>query len=194
MAKSNSICSIPDCGKKALTKGFCANHYYRLRRYGDPLGGGTSHGEPLRFIHEVALKHEGDECLPWPFSKSGAGRGQIWVGDVKHVTPRYVCELIHGAPPTPEHEAAHSCGKGHEGCISPHHLSWKTTSENHADKLIHGTHLRGERSGTAKLTEDQAREILRLKGVKSQYELAKQFGVRQPSISRIHQGKRWAHL
>lgn len=51
----------------------------------------------------------------------------------------YMCELVHGAPPTPDHEAAHSCGKGHEGCIHPKHLSWATHSENQLDRREHGT-------------------------------------------------------
>ncbi|WGG61875.1 HNH endonuclease [Brucella intermedia] len=31
------LCSISDCGKAAKSRGLCANHYFRLRKYGDPL-------------------------------------------------------------------------------------------------------------------------------------------------------------
>lgn len=34
-----SICSIPECGKPARTKGLCQGHYLRQLRYGDPMGG-----------------------------------------------------------------------------------------------------------------------------------------------------------
>jgi hypothetical protein len=33
------ICSIEGCGKPAYTRGWCAAHYFRFRRHGDPLGG-----------------------------------------------------------------------------------------------------------------------------------------------------------
>ena len=42
--------------------------------------------------------------------------------------------------------------------------------------LIHGTHSRGERSGMAKLTEVQARQILALKGTMSPREIAEKIG------------------
>lgn len=186
-------CSVPDCSRPNFANGYCNAHYKRLRRHGDPLCGRTPEGEPLRFIHEVALKHTSNDCLIWPFSKDGHGYGTVRVG--KHVgAHRYICELVHGEPPTPEHEASHSCGKGHEACISPIHLDWKTTMQNQADRLVHGTHNRGERNGHAKLTEADVREILALKGVELQRKLAEKFGVSGQAISQIHIGKKWAWL
>jgi len=107
---------------------------------------------------------------------------------------RYVCELVRGKPPTPKHEAAHSCGKGHDGCIAPGHLSWKTATQNAADKLLHGTDPRGERCGTAKLTEGQVREIRSLKGTATQAELAIRYSVARETISLIHRRINWAWL
>ncbi len=193
MANSR-ICSVPACDKPHYSKGYCSSHYQRFCRYGDPLGGVTSPGEPLRFINEVALHHAGGECLIWPFGKNRDGYGNFWV-DGKHVgAHRYICELVHGAPPTPKHEAAHSCGRGHEACISPIHLDWKTRTNNQADRLEHGTHNRGELSGKAKLTEADVREILALKGIEKQRDLAKRFGVSSGAIAGIHHGRRWAWL
>ena len=186
-------CSIPVCDRQRYCKGYCIAHYRRLRIYGDPLGGGTPLGEPMRFIHEVAVHHTGNECLQWPFGKS-QGYGRVWIDDKMVLVHRYVCELVHGAPPTPDHVAAHSCGKGHEGCISPRHLDWKTHAENKADELLHGTRNRGERQGQAKLTEAEAREILALRGVESQSKLAARFGVSQAAVGYIHMGRNWAWL
>lgn len=193
MAKSR-LCSIDGCGKPHDSKGYCKAHYHRLSRHGDPLGGGTSHGEPLRFIHEVAIRHAGAECLTWPFGKNADGYGKIHINGKLVGTHRYVCELVHGAPPTPSHEAAHSCGKGHEACIAPEHLSWKTPAENEADKLEHGTHNRRERHGLAKLTESQAREILAMKGKETKRDLAERFGVSYHAVYDIHNGRRWASI
>lgn len=154
----------------------------------------TKHGEPMRFIHEVALLHTGDECLAWPYSKNGKGYGLLKVEGKTTVASRYICELVRGSPPTPEHEASHSCGNGHEGCVSPIHLGWKTTAQNQADRLIHGTHNRGERHGQAKLTEADVRGIIAMKGKKTQRELAERFGVAHQTIGEIHAGRKWAWL
>jgi hypothetical protein len=148
----------------------------------------------MRFIDEVALRHTGGECLIWPFSKNCKGYGRVWVDGKHFLASRYICELVNGPPPTPAHEAAHSCGKGHEACIAPGHLEWKTHAENMADKMVHGTSNRGERNGQVKITEAQAREILALKGKETQSKLAERFLVSRSLISRIHAGDCWGWL
>lgn len=153
-----------------------------------------SRGEPMRFINEVALHHTGDECLTWPYGRDRDGYATISIDNKKVGAHRYVCKLAKGAPPTAGHEAAHSCGKGHEACIAPDHLSWKTRAENAADSLAHGTLSRGERHGRAKLTEAEARAILSMKGAESPGNLAERFGVSRHTISRIHNGLNWACL
>lgn len=192
-------CSIAGCGGNSHyavggVKGYCIAHYNRFIRHGDPNGGGTSKGELLRWIHDVALNHVGDDCLAWPYNKGGAGYGKIKVSGMEISAPRYVCILAHGEPPTPKHEAAHSCGKGHEACVAPSHLSWKTPAENQADRVEHGTHKRGERQWMAKLTESNVREILLLKGVETRRNLAEKFGVSYHTISDIYAGRNWAWL
>lgn len=187
-------CSVLNCSKPHYRKGYCCAHYSRLVKHGDPLGGRTPDGEPLRFVNNVAMTHTGGNCLTWPYGKSRSGYGQIRVNGKLIEAHRYVCTLVNGDPPTPRHEAAHSCGKGHEGCVSPIHLSWKTRAENRADRLIHGTHDRGERHAQAKLTDAAAREIVAMKGVEPQCELAKRFGVSAQAIGNIHSGRRWTWL
>lgn len=185
------ICSIDGCGKPHDSKGLCKAHYWRLRKHGDPLGGGTKKGDIPRFISEIVLPHDSDECLFWPFGKSTQGYGQISINGKKNLANRYVCELAHGSPPSPRHEAAHSCGNGRKGCVNPKHLSWKTSKENKADKLLHGTHNRGERHNMAKLTEEQVRSILSIRGEKTQKEIAEMYGVSEMTISRIYSGEAW---
>lgn len=192
---NQSICSVECCGKSSNTKGLCRAHYWRLWKYGDPLAGATPKGAARRFIHEVASPYSGNDCLIWPFATNPYGYG-VYTRPERGITlaSRYVCEIVHGAAPTPQHEAAHSCGNGHKGCVNPNHLSWKTPKDNTADKFRHGTVARGEQIVASKLTEAQVKEIRSLKGVKNQYELAEQFGVRQQTISRIHSRARWAWL
>ena len=184
----NSICSILGCGKPLKAKGLCENHRYRLGKYGDPLGGRTPNGEPMRLAIESASILGKSECISWPYNRNSAGYGMV-SGRLAH---RIVCEIAHGSAPTPTHEAAHSCGKGHEGCINPDHLSWKTRAANLADRVEHGTHDRGERNSQSKITESQVREIRSLKRKSSLREISEAFGISKSTISLIHRGKRWA--
>lgn len=188
------ICSVDWCGKPHYGKGFCRAHYMRLRNHGDPLGGRTPPGELMRFIREVVLKHTSSECLTWPFGTDAAGYGRVHIDGKQHVVSRYVCEFVNGPPPTPKHDAAHACGNGHEACIAPAHLSWKTRAENMADTLIHGTHNRGERQGSSKLTEHQVHEIRRLKGSLTISEIGRLFGIDQSHVSAVQRRKAWAWL
>lgn len=194
MATEFKSCSVDMCNSPVLRRGYCSSHYWRLRRHGGPLGGRTPEGEPLRFIHEVALRHTSKECLTWPFGRTSRGYGGLTVDGNMVLAHRYICELVHGAPPTPKHDAAHSCGKGHDACIAPGHLDWKTHAENEADKLEHGTHNRGERCGASKLTEAEARAILSMKGIETQSNLADRFGISSGAIAKIHSGRTWAWL
>lgn len=193
MANSR-LCSIPDCNKPVSRRDWCNAHYHRWRAHGDPLAGRTPEGEPERYYREVVLSYDGDDCLPWPYSNNGEGYGQIKRDGRYQLVSRLVCEEEHGPPPTPGHEAAHSCGHGSDLCCTKRHLSWKTPIQNAADKVVHGTHVRGERQWMAKLKEPEVRQIMALKGVLFQREIADQFGVSRRNVSDIHAGKTWAHL
>ena len=152
----------------------------------------TPNGTLPKFIHEVALRFTGDECLTWPFMRSASGYATISIGGKLTTASRLVCTLAHGEPPSDVHQAAHSCGKGHMGCVNPNHLSWKTPSENMSDKVGHGTIMRGNKIHCSKLTESQIITIRLLKGQKSQSKVGKMFGISQPMVSAIQSGIKWA--
>lgn len=199
MADKFRACSVPGCnGNAHWTKSgstiHCQKHKTRLSRHGsvDALLRPPK-GEPLRFYNEVVSKYDGDECLSWPYA-TGAGYGKIMIGDKFALVHRMACEEQNGPPPTPEHVAAHSCGNGHLGCVTKKHLSWKTPKENSADMLIHGTHIRGERSPNAKLTEKDVREIIAARGKERQVDTARRFGVKQAHISAIQVGRVWSWI
>lgn len=155
---------------------------------------GTISGEARRFYSEVVITYDGDDCLIWPYTRDAKGYGRMKVDGRMALVSRRVCEEANGTPPTPSHEAAHSCGNGKFGCVTKRHLSWKTRAENCADKIIHGTHDRGERNSQAKITESQAREILALKGRGTQRSIAERFGIARRTVTQIQSGKRWAWL
>ncbi|MBX3579951.1 MAG: hypothetical protein KF723_22335 [Rhizobiaceae bacterium] len=146
-----------------------------------------------RFFNSVILMYDGNDCLAWPFSTRDGYAVMRWDGKSVSVC-RLVCEKVYGPPPTPDHEAAHLCGKGHLGCVAKRHLVWKTDAENEADKLVHGTSNRGERHGMAKLLAADVLAIRELQGTATQREIARRFGVSQRTISLIHRRERWTWL
>jgi hypothetical protein len=134
-------CSAPRAKGR---QNMCGLHYQRNRKYGDPLAGQTNKGALERFLSEH-VAHSGDECLPWPFGTKGNGYGHIRFHGVSMTANKAMCILAHGAAPSPQHEAAHSCGNGHLGCVNPRHLRWATRLENVHDAMRDGTSSRGER-------------------------------------------------
>lgn len=198
MAMLFQSCAVVGCNRNAHrsangTRGWCCTHYERWRAHGDPLGGGTIRGEPERHYRAVVVPYDRDDCLIWPFARNARGYAHMYRNGKTVTVSRLVCEAEHG-PAKPGQEAAHLCGRGHEGCVTRRHLVWKTRTENMADKIAHGTHNRGARSARAKLTEDQVREIRRIGNSRPRTELAKAFGVNPEAIGKIVLGQRWTDV
>lgn len=194
----HGICIVEGCDKVGpLKRGMCNAHYLRWARHGSPHGGGpakTKNGEPERFYLDVALPYAGGECLLWPYARTSAGYGLMRVAGENIAVHRRVCEAVHGPAPSAEHEAAHSCGRGHDGCVSPLHLRWATGAENQADRLAHGTASLGTKHPRAKLTEADVRLIRAQAGSMTNTELAAAFGVTKQNITSILKGSTWGWL
>lgn len=161
----------------------------------------AKHGEALSFYKTVVLNYEGDECLFWPFARTKGGYANL-SGEYVH---RKVCEEVRGPAPTPDHEAAHSCGAGKYGCVARRHLDWKTHAQNEADKFVHGTRLmrrpyiprprrnmHGASNPNAKLSVLQVAEIRALSPTMRQIDIAKRFGVSKQTISLLLKGGSWS--
>lgn len=185
-------CLINRCNKPVAALGWCSKHYRRWKAHGNPLAGRTFVGEPERFLKEVAALHSGDGCLVWPFARNSAGYGNIILDGRFRTVSRVVCERVNGLPPSDSYEAAHLCGRGHEGCVSGGHLRWLPPRENQADRYKHGTASVGSQNASAKLSEKEVSEIRSLigRGI-SQPKIAEMFSVSQTLISRIKLGKAW---
>lgn len=186
------ICTVVGCGKPHVASGYCRSHWYRFKTHGNPFGGATVPGTPIQFLTSIPLDGEG--CLYWPYAKNGVGYAQISIRGQKHLVTRITCERRNGPPPTPKHHAAHSCGKGHLGCVAPWHLSWKLPVDNAADMVVHGTRLRGERAPWSRLTDTDVRSIRALAGRISQEQIGLRFGISQTMAGKIIRRERWAHI
>lgn len=169
------ICSIDGCGKPFVAKGYCRMHYARVYTKGTP------HREPsriekiMKFVDDVALPYEGDECLRHPFNVNFAGYCFIKRRGKAITLHRYICERAHGPAPDPKYDAAHECGNA--WCTNHRHLIWKTRVDNLNDKRRHGTHVQGDKAWKCKLTEEQVLEIRDLSKTLTQREIARRFGL-----------------
>ena len=144
------------------------------RRPSTPFGQGAAHA----WLREH-VTYQGDDCLQWPFFRdSRVGRGRLGHKGEMHWAHRLMCELAHGKPPTPKHQAAHNCGKGHYGCVNPRHLEWKTNSENQLDRRRNGNMLRNPNGQSGNISQAQKAEIVALRaGGMTQVAIAQKFGV-----------------
>lgn len=185
------FCSVDGCNNAPNgKKGMCNTHYLRQYRYGDvSVTLRPANGTVEQWVKEH-LSYSEEGCLTWPFARGRDGRGRI--NNVEHPQAhRYICFLVNGPAPSLIHEAAHSCGKGHEGCVHPKHLRWATPVENAADKVIHGTQSKGETHHTAKLTQEDVTLIKEMRGQMSNREIGDMFGVHSETISDIYKGVTW---
>ncbi len=102
----------------------------------------------------------------------------------------WIGPLVRPGPRPEGHQAAHSCGRGHDGCFHPKHLSWKTISNNLMDRREHGTVRANPNGQNGLLTEADVVEVRALKGYISQYEIARMFGVGRAAIQYWHKHDR----
>jgi hypothetical protein len=147
-------------------------------------------GEAIKWLRE-RVSHPDAKCLIWPFYRMPNGYGQLGLDGKMRYAHRVMCELVHGAPPTPKHEAAHRCGNGHQGCVNPKHLAWKTKNENRKESTQHGKGGRNHYGNKGALRPDDIAKIWELKDKMRQTEIAAQFGVSWQVISGIYCGRHY---
>ena len=200
--KPQRFCTIDGCENPLLWSGLCRKHLARRERHGDP---NTIMRRPSELSPEESLRWSGwDEvekiaklgpCWEWRGTIGTNGYGEISFGDTKTRPHRVAFEVWNG--PIPEgYLVRHKCDN--PPCINPAHLELGTDADNSRDKVTRGRAgaLRGEAHLSAKLTEDQVREI-RLRyaqGGVTQEMLAAEYGVAKPTIGGITSGRIWKHV
>lgn len=152
-------------------------------------------------------------CWIWNGSKDPHGYGHFKVrnGDteisMKEQRAHRIAWLLTNGPIPHGVNVLHNCPIKHvTSCVNPAHLKLGNQSENLRDAYRMGTRV--YRNGTlchsARLTDDQVREIRRLyeigqqaKKIADKYtykELAKQFGMKIPGIACVVTRRSWSHI
>lgn len=89
-----------------------------------------------------------------------------------------------------KHEGAHNNGLLRDNRLS--NLAWKTHGDNEADKLAHGTRLRGTSHPNARLTRS---DVVRIRATDAPAgELAFEHGVTENHIRAIRRHRYWQHV
>lgn len=186
------VCGVDGCLKPVKARGFCGAHYMSLHRKNSGEFKTRKRGAVLDYINSVIREGGTDECVQWPFA-TVKGYGRVSIDGRLMIASRVVCEMAHGAPPSGKHQAAHTCGKGHIGCINPRHIRWASPSQNQMDRHDHGTALAGEHALGSKLSDADVLEIRAYDGgnLKS---FAARFPVSYQQVCAIRSGKYWKHV
>jgi len=145
-------------------------------------------------------------CRLWqgPVDRYGYGRKRVQRRDGKWepvTMHRWTMTQVMGRPLRQTEVVLHLCDN--RLCYRVDHLKIGTVKENNADMVAKRRNSRppvngfkGEDHPSARLTEDDVREIRRLwaTGEHSQHALAKQFGVKNAAIFKIVHRQRWSHI
>lgn len=145
-----------------------------------------------RFWDKVAV---GDPaaCWDWHAYQDAKGYGVIIIGRKTQKAHRIAWALWNDKTPPAGLVVMHTCDN--RACCNPHHLTLATQAENMADCFTKNRHAKGEKINTAKLTEDQVKEIRRRFDAKeNRTKLAREFNISHRHLYDIGNRTRWTHL
>lgn len=141
-----------------------------------------------------------NECWPWIRGKTKSGYGEFMVDGRMRYAHREAYALANGPIPTGMF-VCHKCDN--PPCCNPAHLFLGTSRDNSVDMSRKGRamaqrsphKIRGERNGSAKLTEDQVRSIRDAcaEGA-SMASVARRYSVSSATVEHIMHGTKWRHV
>lgn len=175
-------CSIDGCERRGEVRGWCAPHYKRWLRHGDPLGSGVQHPvtEPVVRFMRKAEKNPTTGCWDWTASRQKHGYGLFWPGGTSKSGLAHRWSYAHHVGPIPEGLfVLHRCDN--PGCVNPDHLFLGTQADNVADCIKKG---RRSQVRYRKLSPEQRGEIkdLYATGRFTLSDLGRRYGVSYTSI------------
>ena len=218
------ICSIPDCGKPARSKGLCTPHYEKKLRQAGRIGANQTRkcsvdgcarphrSKGLCDLHYGRMRHRGS----LKSSKADFGAGDAFILQAIATETDACIDWPFGqngsgygavsgrkahrtvcelAHGAPPLEKPYACHScGRKICVNKRHLRWGSHKENAWDAVAHGTIRRGEKSGGSKLTEAQAEAIKNDHSGLSNVKVGALYGVSSATAGSIRKGRTWKHL
>lgn len=157
---------------------------------------GAKHAPLTERLWAKIKKAGPNDCWIWTASVNSYGYGQVWGGaNVRKLlrAHRVAYEDVVGKIPRGI-LVLHKCDN--PPCCNPSHLFLGTDADNVADRVAKGRtrrgDQRGEKHGSAKLTERQVLAIRAAMG--PQKVIAARYGINQSGVSDIKRRKLWAHI
>jgi predicted XRE-type DNA-binding protein len=188
------FCKVENCNKPTKQLGFCSKHSSQIARRGSIQPDLT----PIEKFWSKVEKGETGECWNWKAGLSSKGYGGIKIKyhgitwNYAHKLSFYLAFGVNAA----QYGLVirHKCDN--PKCVNPDHLLMGTKKENTADMLERKRNAFGEKSGTAKLSNSQVKEIKNLieKVGISNFQIAEKFKVDRTTISKIRNKKTWTSI
>lgn len=146
-----------------------------------------------RFWKYVPAENLVSGCWEWTGCLSKCGYGVLTCDRKTTLAHRISYEMYVGAL-DPKLSVCHACDN--PPCVNPNHLFLGSHAQNMRDASIKGRMHIGSRNGSAKLTEKEVIEIIKLHGSGNctQHSLSVMFGVDSSSICAIVTGRTWKHV
>jgi HNH endonuclease len=188
------ICEVDGCSKPMRHRQWCAAHYKRWYRHGDPAGGaGIHYTNPRDAFSARTVKDDVTGCLLWTGSSDGKKYGHIRIKGKLVKAHRYAWQLANGDIPSGLF-VLHICDNPQ--CVNVGHLFIGTQLDNVRDMDAKGRRVnnqpRGEKCHAAKLTIDDVISIRN--DNRRQIDIAAQYGVKQGNVSKIKSKQAWGHV
>jgi len=136
---TENICGVQACKRPGKKRGWCAMHYERWLRHGDPAYRKrlvmVGYKAEDRFWARV---QKTDSCWLWTGAIQDKGYGRFVDDDGNHVSAhRFSYKLHHGSIDS-DLFALHSCDVPR--CVNPEHLRLGTQRQNIRDMMSRGRH------------------------------------------------------
>jgi HNH endonuclease len=170
-----------DASKRWEARKFCSNH---CAGKGKNIRTNT---EEDFYSHFQPEPNSG--CWLWTSGTGSHGYGVFALRGESHTAHTFSYRLHHGEIPKGMY-VLHKCDV--RLCVNPDHLSAGTQKQNIREAVERNRIKRGENSPAAKLTESDIRAIRSLP--LKRREVAKIFGVSQPTITAIVRRREWSHV